>query len=173
MLSLHTKPRRRSFATTDSTRLRPEIISDLFTWFLFMPKVRVGTTERLPDKTAAYMGNSLTIQWSRLCISTVGGVGWIAFSVLHPNTSHACLPSARFHCKLLFTQCYSVLIRTCVSLSFIWGRGLMMIYIPLIGFPPNCYMSFIILQELQENRKRTITSFLFFMTLFFKNHCYI
>ena len=77
MLSLHTKPRRRSFATTDSTRLRPEIISDLFTWFLFMPKVRVRTTERLPDKTAAYMGNSLAIQWLRLCISTVGGVGWI------------------------------------------------------------------------------------------------
>lgn len=34
----------------------------------------------------------------------------------------------------------------------------MMIYVPVIGFPPNCYMAFIILEELQESRKGESTS---------------
>lgn len=32
----------------------------------------------------------------------------------------------------------------CLSVIHL-GKGLMKIYVPLIGFPPNCYVSFIIL----------------------------
>lgn len=82
----------------------------------------------------------LSVAWSFRCR--------IKFSFLRPDASHVCLPSVHFHCKLLLTQCCSVLIRTCVSLSFIWGKGLMRMYVPLIG-----YMSFIILQDWQERER--------------------